>query len=67
MVKIEKNVPIPQKWPLEDMNVGDSFEVPDTVKRTTVTVYAARYGKKTGKKFTIRKTQDGKLRCWRIE
>jgi hypothetical protein len=65
VVKIEKDVPIPRKWPLDNMQVNDSFEVPEDVNRSTITVYATRYGKKTGKKFTIRKI-NGKLRCWRI-
>lgn len=65
-VQIDKNIPIPNKWPLDEMQVGDSFAVPSTVKRTTITVYVMRYGKKHNKKFSIRKFL-GSLRCWRIK
>lgn len=66
-MKIEKNIPLPSKYPFSEMKVGDSFEVPESTKRTTVTVAANRYGRKHGVKFTVRLTPDRTLRCWRIE
>jgi len=65
MFQIEKNVPLPKKYPFDEMEVGDSFELLDTMKRNTVNIAARRYGDKTGKKFVVR-TKDKKLRCWRL-
>ena len=64
---IDKNVPLPKRYPFEGMQVGDSFAVPPEVKRATVNVAAMRYGRKHGVKFTVRLTADRTLRCWRIE
>lgn len=74
MYKIEKNVPVtthskavrPSQYPFEEMEIGDSFRMPDT-KRASVAVLAGRYGKRVGRKFTVRKQEDGSFRCWRIE
>lgn len=66
-MKVEKNVPLPSKWPFKDMQVGDSFAVPKDISRTTVSIAALRYGRKHGMKFTVRTTTDRTLRCWRIE
>lgn len=63
---IEKGIALPQKYPLAGMKVGDSFAVPQHVKRVTVSVYARRFGIKNNMKFTVRKIEDGSLRCWRI-
>ena len=65
--RIDKNVPLPQKWPFSDMKVGDSFLVPDDIHRSTVTVAASRYGAKHKMRFTVRLTEDRKLRCWRTK
>lgn len=71
--RINKDTPMISKWPFankfpfENMQVGDSFAVPDDVTRVAVSVAAMRYGKKNTMKFTIRlASEDGKLRCWRI-
>ena len=64
--KIDSNIPLPTKWPFAKMKVGDSFAVPDDVKRQAIAVAAMRYGIKNDMKFTIRKTLEGNLRCWRI-
>lgn len=64
--KIDSNIPLPSKWPFPNMKVGDSFAVPDDVKRQTIAVAAMRYGKKNNMKFTVRKGLDKHLRCWRI-
>jgi hypothetical protein len=63
---IDKNVPLPRRFPFADMQVGDSFAVPPDVKRPAVTVAAMRYGRKHNMKFTIRLTPDRNLRCWRV-
>ena len=63
---IDKHIPLPMKYPFDGMEVGDSFLVPSHVNRTTVSVAAKRWGEKHDVKFTIRMTEDRKLRCWRI-
>jgi hypothetical protein len=66
MIKIESNRPLPVKFPFEQMQIGDSFAVPEGVTRAAVSVAAWRYGKATGKKLTVRKTPEG-FYCWRIK
>lgn len=66
-MKIEKNIPIPVKFPFAGMQVGDSFAVPPDVKRPAVTVAAMRYGRKHGMRFTVRQVADKNFRCWRVE
>lgn len=65
-MKIEKNRPLPSKYPFGDMEVGDSFVLPKDIKRQTVSVAAMRYGRQTGKTFTIRKVPEG-FCCWRLK
>jgi hypothetical protein len=65
-IKIESGIPMPNKYPFFKMRVGDSFAVPKGVDRTAVAVSALRHARKTGTKFTVRKTPEG-YRCWRIE
>lgn len=66
-MKIDKQFPIPVKYPFAGMQVGDSFAVPPDVKRPAVTVAAMRYGRKHGMRFTVRQVADKTFRCWRIE
>jgi hypothetical protein len=66
-MKIEKGIPLPCRFPFEQMEVGDSFAVPPDVHRTTVSIAALRYGRKHGAKFSTRKTPDGTIRCWRTQ
>jgi hypothetical protein len=63
---INKNVPMPVRWPFPNMQVGDSFAIPPDVLSTTVSVAATRFGKKNGMKFTVRKMPDKTFRCWRL-
>jgi hypothetical protein len=63
---VEKNIPIPKRWPFDEMKVGDSFLIPPSANRVTVSVAAKRWGEKHNAQFTIRKTPDG-YRCWRTE
>ena len=65
--RIEKNVPLPQRYPFAQMKVGDSFAVPKGVGRTAVSISALRYSRKHGGKFTVRLMPDRSLRCWRLE
>ena len=64
--RIDKDVPLPARYPFADMQVGDSFAVPPTIKRSSINVAAMRYGRKHGMKFTVRLTADRSFRCWRI-
>ena len=65
-IKIESNIPMPTRFPFADMKVGDSFLAPEGTNKSLVAVYASRHAKKTGTKFTVRRTPEG-IRCWRIE
>lgn len=65
-IAIEAGIPLPNKYPFNLMEVGDSFLLPGNVTRTTVSVAAARFGRMNDVLFTIRKTKDG-FRRWRIE
>jgi hypothetical protein len=65
-MKVEKGVPLPSKYPFAGMQIGDSFAVPNEVKRQAVSVAAHSYGKEHGQKFTVRLMPDRTLRCWRI-
>ena len=64
---IDKAIPLPSRFPFEQMEVGDSFAIPPDVQRTTASVAAARYGSKHGMKFITRKMPDGTIRCWRTQ
>lgn len=66
---IESDVPVPlplgmRKYPLEQMQIGDSFFIPagSRSQQTLVAVYAKRYGIKV-----ITRTVEGGIRVWRVE
>lgn len=63
---IDKNVPLPRRFPFDGMQIGDSFAVPLDVSRPAINVAAMRYGRKHGVKFTVRLMPDRSLRCWRV-
>jgi hypothetical protein len=71
MIKIDKNIPIPDKrthkkefkYPWLTMEVGDSFFV---ANKTSATYrVSAKAGNRYGRKFTMRNVKDG-VRIWRI-
>ena len=64
---IDKAIPIPNRFPFDKMEVGDSFAIPADVPRTTVNVAARRYGDKHNMKFITRQMPDGTIRCWRTQ
>lgn len=72
--KIEKDIPMPskfhKKYPFEEMEVGDSLIFCDYSRHNlTLASNAARNWARKGKhnyKFSIRKTDDNKVRIWRI-
>jgi hypothetical protein len=70
--QIEKNVAPPTSrgggkalYPFADMNVGDSFFVPETIKRTNVQNAAYMYACRKNVKFSVRAVEGG-LRVWRV-
>jgi hypothetical protein len=65
-MKVEKGIPLPRRFPFDQMEVGDSFAVPPDVHRTTVSIAALRYGRKHGMTFVTRMVADRTLRCWRV-
>ena len=81
MITIDKAVPIPETkktgkrrslYPFENMEVNDSFLVPNPLKLTTlilrnrVNSAAAYHSKIDGMKFTVRDTVEG-IRVWRTK
>ncbi len=63
--KIDKNVPIPipNKYPLGKMEIGDSFFATDSGIRSMVCAYALRH---PPCKYKVGKEKDG-YRVWRIK
>lgn len=68
-IKIEKNVPIPTgngPYPLKDMEIGDSFFVPNK-SHNSISGYTSSH---RPKKFTVMKCEENGikgLRVWRIK
>ena len=77
--EINKNIPIPvsgigrpRKYPFKEMNIGDSFIIYEKYSRLNMSLMgnAARNWSKKGNygyKFTLKKTEDNKIRIWRKE
>ncbi len=68
---IEKDIPIPEKsgrkikYPLDDMEIGDSFFIPGVDHQDISPVIAARKrARKWQREFTTRREDDG-IRVWR--
>lgn len=74
---IEKNIPITKhirksKYPFKDMDIGDSFIISEEYSDHELRLKsnaARRWLKSSGTnyKFTLRKTEDNKIRIWRIK
>ena len=70
MIKIEKGVPIPTrshgyKYPLPEMEVGDSF-VANYERERTIRASIYAFGKKLNRKFIVRR-EGNTIRVWRVE
>lgn len=77
MITIEKGIPITPsirstisgeevQKALETLDPGDSFALPLGM-RGTLAVLIGTVGRKLGRNFTTRATEDSKVRCWRIQ
>ncbi|MBE2190552.1 MAG: hypothetical protein IAE63_00045 [Alphaproteobacteria bacterium] len=74
-INIDKEIPIPvfpkkrggkpPVYPFNEMEVGDSFRVPDD-KEDSVRVAARRINRKTQKEFRALYTED-EIRIWRVK
>jgi len=65
-IEIEKNIPMPSKYPFSDMEIGDSF-CDSITNRYKISYYIAKESKKSGSKFSIRTISETEYRVWRIE
>lgn len=72
--KIETNVPLPTgkraKYPFSKLEVGESIILDKDYTREKHSKYnsaANNYGKRWGKKFIVRKTEEGHTRVWRTK
>lgn len=76
---IEKGIPIPPdyratkgrgrpaRYPLADLEVGESFMVEgDSDERDRLKNAAAHAGRRQGKQFSVRTIEPGQYRCWRV-
>jgi hypothetical protein len=68
-MQIEKGVVMPVKrsqvvYPYEDMEIGDSFKV-DGGTLQAMCYQNRKWGKKLGRVYTARKSDDG-VRVWRV-
>jgi hypothetical protein len=75
VIQIDKNVPLPApkrgvgsaKYPWRLLEVGDSFLFSGANKHgKSASAQAIRAGRVLGRKFTVRKMDDGSYRCWRV-
>lgn len=67
--KIEKDVFMPKqtnKYPLWDMEIGDSFSFP-MKERVNIAGTASAYARRSNKKWSTRKINDRLGRIWRIK
>lgn len=68
----KNRTPAKPHWPLDKMNVMDSFPVPITRcdtkgKIANFRMYLNTWGYRNNKKFIVLRDSDHKWRCWRIE
>jgi hypothetical protein len=68
--KVVKNIKIPERtyaqrdFPFDEMQVGDSFEVPAEAVASARQL-VSRFARKTGRKFSVRRYMNSH-RCWRV-
>lgn len=73
MIEIEKNVPLKRvtpgqksPYPFQDMEVGDSFAFPGAYHTAAAHTQIWKH-RLPGKRFSLRKMDDGSIRIWRVE
>ena len=71
-IQIEKGVPLPSganggKYPLQQMEVGDSFQMTGMDERDERRLRAIVGRNKNGRRFTCRKVGAETFRVWRIK
>lgn len=64
--KVDKNIEMPKRVPLESMEVGESFEFPKS-KRQSIATMASKLKRETGKEFTIKQQDEESARIWRLK
>lgn len=70
-MNVDKEIPIPRKqrkhakWPWHELEVGDSFLMPEK-SINAATAHANTASKSTGHKYTCR-TVEGGVRIWRVK
>ena len=67
---LEKDVPAPEQYtqyPFKEMEVGESFLQPDDLKGQRLRGIIYQYGKRNGKKFSVKKQEPTGYRVWRLE
>ena len=65
---IDKNIPLPCRYPFAELEVGESFFVPNQ-GIGILSKYKARSEQRTGFKFTTRTVSEGGIkgvRVWRV-
>lgn len=68
LIKIDKNVPLPNKcrgiWPFASMEKGDSFLVPENKNYNQAALALRDFKMKHGGNFTMRDLGKNKIRVW---
>lgn len=67
-IVIEKGIPMPDrrpKYPLQEMEVGDSFELSDEADPRKLRGSVYQYGRRYGRDFSVIKTGEESYRVWR--
>jgi hypothetical protein len=54
-------------FPFREMEIGDSFLVPESSRISSFWATAARMGKLTGMRFATRPWGGHRYRCWRVK
>lgn len=68
MLPINPDTPPPPgpRYPFGDLQAGQSFDLPPGGSINGLRAAASRYGKRTGRRFTIRTLPGNIVRCWRL-
>lgn len=69
VVTINTGVPVPDsysRYPLDKLNVGDSFEV-SLEKRSSLQSSVSRRHKVSDHRYVVRKIDDTKVGVWRVK